>query len=74
MTSPEDARDRIMATLTDHFGRTEKHLTPEEVADMTGLELGLVQNSLRVLHKMNKIEAVVVAELAYPVKVTDVVW
>jgi hypothetical protein len=74
MTSPEDARDRIMATLRDHFGTTEKDLSPEEIADMTGIELVLVQNSLRVLHKMNKIEGAMVAELSHPVKVTDVVW
>jgi hypothetical protein len=63
-----------MAALRDHFGRTDKDLTPEEIAEMAGLDLTLTQNSLRVLHAMKRIEGVTVAEINYPLRVTNVVW
>ncbi len=74
MTNPQDARDRIMATLRDHFGATDQHLSPEDVAAMTGLDLAVVRNSLRVLHEMDQIKGITVAEINYPLQVTSVVW
>jgi hypothetical protein len=63
-----------MGALRDHFGRTDESLSPEQIAQMTGLDLTLVQSALRALKKMNRIEGIEVEEFNYPLQVTDVVW
>jgi hypothetical protein len=63
-----------MDALHDHFDRTPAYLDPEEIAEMTALPLEAVRNALRVLHKANKIEGIMVAEIYWPVKVTGIVY
>ena len=56
VASPQEAQRRILSALRDHFDRSPGHLSPEEVAEMTALPLGTVQNALRVLYAANQIE------------------
>jgi hypothetical protein len=63
-----------MDALHDHFDRTDQRLTPEQIAEMTALDLGTVRNALRVLHKARRIEGIGVAEINYPLEVTGVVY
>jgi hypothetical protein len=74
MIEPQRAQQEIMDALHDHFDRTDQPLSPEEIGEMTALDVAAVQNALRVLHKANRIEGIMVAEYHYPLKVTGVVY
>jgi hypothetical protein len=74
VATPQQAQRKILAALSDHFNRSDVALSPDEVAELTALPLEVVQNGLRVLHKADKIEGIMVAELPYPVQVTGIVY
>jgi predicted transcriptional regulator len=71
---PQRAQQEILDALHDHFDRTEQPLSAEEISEMTAIDLTVVENALRVLHKANRIEGIMVAEYQYPVKVTGIVY
>jgi hypothetical protein len=74
MTAPEQAQREIRDALYDHFDRSGQALDPEEISEMTALDLPTVTNALRVLHKAGFIEGVTAAEFDYPLKVTGIVY
>jgi len=74
MASPQEAQQRILDVLGDHFDRTPAHLSPEDVAEMTAQPLETVQNALRVLHEAGKIKGIMVAELPYPVRIIGITY
>lgn len=61
-----------MDALHDHFDRTGTHLSPEQISEMTALDLETVHEALRVLYKMGAVEGTEVAEVLYPVQVTGI--
>ena len=74
MAEPQRAQQEIEDALHDHFDRTGAHLAPEEISEMTALDLDSTRNALRVLYKARRIEGIMVAEIDWPVKITGVLY
>jgi hypothetical protein len=70
MMTPEEVQSKVLSAVKEHFARTVRPLTPEEIADKTSLEANDVTDALAVLYRDNKIDGIEVAELDYPIQVT----
>jgi predicted transcriptional regulator len=74
VAEPQQAQQEILDALYDHFDRSGDSLKPEQVMEMTALDEAATTNALRVLHRMGKIEGVMVAEINHPVLVTGITY
>jgi hypothetical protein len=72
MVTPEEVQSKVLSAVKEHFARTVRSLTPEEIADTTSLGQNEVTDALAVLYRDNKIDGIEVAELDHPVQVTGV--
>jgi hypothetical protein len=66
------ARETVMQALRAHFDGSGERVGVDEIMDMTGLDQNAVENALRRLKQMNRIDGTMVAEFQHPIWVTSI--
>jgi hypothetical protein len=72
MDDAHDHRIEILTCLSNHFSRSLDYLTPEQVSEMTAIDVSRVQLCLAMLFERSEITGMEVAEVRWPLYVTGV--